>query len=868
MRDVNADSCRAAERPCPATATPVETQAVLNPRLPTLRARAGRGVIGVLAAVVAQTLVTPLSAARPAAPAYSVAGLPPPPPVHERTARRESERREGATRLLAGTGLSDLERARLHLQRSSVCLTLGDHAGAIIDMQRVIEYAPKDADFRVMLARALWFAGRDTECAIELEQARKFEPKNRNVVLLTALLAYAREDWSAAAGGFDKHWSSAPAGTTEPYSALYAHLAHARLSGAESAAATAALRFAMDEPLWPRPITEALQGQIAPVVLDELAVHPDPARQRSWRTEVNFYLGERALVRGDRDEAVARFRRVLALGLPAKNEYKIASMRLRGLGVDPAVEPVVLEPDEDPMPGVPVDETFLAAGGADAFDREIHRLIRSGAVSLAIARLRENNTGAMSEERMRMLADLLLDTGQSEEGVAALRATLNGDGGDAPVLTAIGWTELVRAFEHGVDPSASGFGRAMMSVFDPWNSRTRAEGRKYLEAARDAFERARLMRPDDIELVRTNARVLEFVGKKEAALVVWQQILQTLPDDDEAAVRAARLVVNNRPQAAKALLDPVLARDANHGPAHEVMSSYYERLRKTQETRHHAAWAKFGQRLPPKSALPFTPEHERALARIEITVVTHPYGFQYLDVAKTRESTIAGWIADSAGTHTTALLAAALWNPEPDLDKAIVIAREIHRRGQAPLLRTMLEHSGDIVAAGAAARVLAEAGEPDTFPHLQRLLYADQGLRRVGDIAGSMAAGRHIRAGEVLVNLLDPAFESSPRLATDQSAPFAGYTAARARAALALRAFDTDLAQGALEAGVRNPEIALHCRAALFALTREPGHLQAIDSALRFGIFLEMPRTLALLESTGDEQARKLVNACRARKID
>lgn len=819
-------------------------------------------------AVAALVLTAPLSAARPALPAYTVEGIPPPPPVYERLARRESERREGATRLLAGTGLSEVERARLHLQRSSVCLTLGDYAGAIADMQRVIEFVPKDADFRVMLARALWFAGREADCEVELEQARKFEKGNRSVVLLTALLAFAREDWRAAATGFDKHWTTAPAGTNETYSAFFAHLAHARLTDPESAGATAALRFAMDEQLWPRPITEMLLGQTAPARLDELAVHPDPTRQRSWRTDVNFYIGERALIRGDRDEAIARFRRVLALGMPVEYEYHLARARLRRLGVDLAAEPIVLEPDEDPMPGVPPAESLLSTSGADAFDREIHRLIRSGAVRLAIERLREHNTGEMSEERMRMLADLLLDTGQSDEGVAALRATLNGDGSDAPVLTAIGWTELVQSFEHGVDPSASGFGRAMMSVFDPWNSQTRAEGRKHLEAARDAFERARLMRPDDLDLVRTNARVLEFVGQKDAALVVWRQILQTQPEDDEAAVRAAGLLANAQPKAAKALIDPVLARDANHGPAHEVMSTIYERLRNTEETRRHASWAKFGARLPPKSALPFTPEHERALARIEIKVLTHPAGFQYLDVAKSRESTVAGWIADATKPHTTDLLAAALWMPEPDLDKAIAIAREIQRRGQPQLLRVILEHSGDILAAGAAARVLAEAHEPDLFPHLQRLLFADQALRRVGNIAGAMAVDRNIRATETLVNLLDPAFESSPRLATDQSAPFAGYTAARSRAALALSSFDTDLAQSALEAGVRNPEIALHCRAALFVLTKERTHLAAIDSALRFSGFLEMQRTFDLLESTGDADAQKLANAYRARKKD
>jgi HEAT repeat protein len=95
------------------------------------------------------------------------------------------------------------------------------------------------------------------------------------------------------------------------------------------------------------------------------------------------------------------------------------------------------------------------------------------------------------------------------------------------------------------------------------------------------------------------------------------------------------------------------------------------------------------------------------------------------------------------------------------------------------------------------------------------------------DIAGSLDDLGDARAVPALVEILTPekADQSQDGLLTDR-------TTARRRAALALGAFDTPESHRALEQGTRSPHVRPHCLAALYRLTRDQKHLDALEAAV------------------------------------
>ncbi len=834
------------------------------PRLPRLRPACARALPALALALSAlQVVPSPASAARKTAAAYDLTGLPPAPPVYERVMRRETERQTAASEMLQNADLAQAARTRLMVQRATSRLALGDYTGAATDLVEARKAEPNDIGLRLLLARVFWFAGRDEACNEEIRLVRKKMPNLLVARELAGLAAIVRGDWREASSEMRAAWYLAPKDRPQPYTALQAHLVEAHLWGADSSGAREPLDHVAGLKVWPAPIAEALLGRLPAEELEQLAVHPDPMVQRVWRSDLQYYLAARAAIDGRDAEAVARMQQVLACGLVSTEEYRLAQAHLARVKSLP--EPATIVVEADPPAPAAVDDRWRA-GDADALDREISRLVRSGAVRLAINRLREQKVESLDEERIRTLATLFLRTGQSDEGVAALRASLSGDASDAAVLATIGWTELAAALQQGVNRRTSGTERFLSAAFNPLRFKARKEGEKHLAAAREAFERARLFKPDDSGLARTNARVLEFVGQHKGALVIWRQQAAAAPEDEEPVIGTARcLLATGASAEAGALLAPILERRPNHAEARALHAEFLRKSGKRADARRQDQWAQFGAVLPPDSSLAFTPENVAALKKIEI-VPREYMGIHYLEVARTRAATIEAWIADRASPDSTALLAAALWIPEPDVAKAHPIARELQQRGETALLRSILEKSQDIVAAGAAGRALAETGEAGVFPRLQDLLGMDDNPYGAGDIAGALAATRDIRAAMPLAGLLDPGFETSPRLATDEIGPVVGYTTARLRAALALASFNTDHAQGALEAGLSTPEIALHCRAALFAMTGDRLHLDAIRSALRYSRFLEMDRTFDLLERTADPELVELAGAHRKRR--
>jgi tetratricopeptide (TPR) repeat protein len=778
-------------------------------------------------------------------------------------AERERERRDAATVLLANTAAPEDRRVRLLINRGGSQLTLGEYSAAVADFREAVRLMPREWYVRANLARALWTVGDDAGARAAVEAARKLDRKRTEPAFLAGLMDLASQRWGEAIVNFTPKTSN----TADPdlQSTLFLFVASARQAGV-SATPDSLLAKVSGQPLWPRPIADALLHRIDAKTLEALAIAPDPILEHTWQTQVAYFLGEQAAGAGRADEALTYFRRAVSLGMSNTYEYRLARARLRQAGEDDAraATTIVFAGTENAVPSNDEEDGWEPTDDT-SFDREINRLVRSGAVERAIAQLRAKSDGELSHEHLRTLAGLLLRSGRTDEALAALRRSLRGDESDWQPLSVIALTEFQVAIEHGSGTRRAVVANLFTTAFDPAQMLERRAGAKHLANARATIDKAVALRPGDIELLRLRARILALSRDHRSALAAWQHILELAPEDDDARLGVANSLASlGRTTEAAPLVAAVLAVSPNDAFAHAVSADIARREHKPDDERLHNDWGKFGARLPPGSTLAFTPQNAASLDDIAARVVDFG-NFSVLQRPELRASRVEKWLGD-VSENATLLLVAALWNSGPGDEQALPISRELIRRGASAALRDILDHGENPVAFGAAARALAEAHEPDLYGRLIKLLVNDDDDLMRADIAGALAALGDSRALLPLVGLLDPGFRASPRLSVENPNSILGYQSARARAALALGSFDARYAHEALEAGANNPEIALHCRVALFELTKDPEQLKPIRSVLLYANFLEEQRTIEVLEKTGVAEALDLARAWRARK--
>jgi tetratricopeptide (TPR) repeat protein len=798
----------------------------------------------------------------PPAPTYVVDQPDGSPPVHRALRERDEERLAGATELLQRGDAVEGRRASLLSQRANAQLTLGHYAAAVSDLQEAIRLVPAHASLRLQLARVLWALDRETEALEQVAAARTLAPDEAAPHVTEGFIHLGAGRWDLAGTSFSIAAAYQP---ENAYTALFLAVARQRIEASTRSAIEGPMTRALETGLWPVPILEMMLGVRTPEELAAAAQHPDPLVQQTWQTEVAFFLGERAMRDGDMVAAAEHYREALRRGVPHQVEFVLARQRLRTFGeTEPESGIAVVEPPGVEASALPAPDPGEEWSEESTIDVQIHRLVRSGAIDQAILRLREASRTSPSEDRLQRLASLQAQTGRATEALATWRSSLRGDASDWQPLAAIGWLELQLALEQGTS-SGHAAGNMLAAALDPWTYFARREGDRHLAAAREAFDQARQLNPDEASLARTAAQMHLFARDFTGALELWRELRAPDPDDRDLIVgEASALIGLGRFDEAQPLLQSVLAAEINHAGARAAAAELARRTGRRADARRESEWAAFAAMLPRGSALAFTPVNaakvEGCAAR-ELTIGP----FVVNIVPPERRTFIAGWMRDRSD-ESTELLAAAWWNSPADDPDVLRTARELHTRGRTGLLRDALDEGGNPVAVGAAARVLAEAGETTIYNRLIELLEQDLDRSRPADIAGALAALGEYRAAMPLAAVLDPEFRSSPRFSLAQEELSRGYLEARARAALALSAFDSGYARAALEAGTRNPEIALYCHAALFAQTKEPEHWNAIATAARYTDFIEARRTFALLRETGDPTAVAAADAWQRRQ--
>ncbi|MET1029042.1 MAG: tetratricopeptide repeat protein [Dongiaceae bacterium] len=192
-------------------------------------------------------------------------------------------------------------------------LSSGHIAAAIKTFDKVIKMAPDVGVYYANRGTAQLIAGQAAASVPDFQKAAELEPTEPFDALLL-YVAQARSGQSAAAkqrlDAFADSWQKATQGGT-----------------AEANPATAA---ADDD--WPRPVIDFFLGKSDLGQLAAAAARGDALLQADQRFDVDFYLGQWALLRGDKVEGSRRLQAVIRSGLREFMEFDIAKADLGLLG--------------------------------------------------------------------------------------------------------------------------------------------------------------------------------------------------------------------------------------------------------------------------------------------------------------------------------------------------------------------------------------------------------------------------------------------------------------------------------------------------------------------------------------------------------
>jgi lipoprotein NlpI len=183
-------------------------------------------------------------------------------------------------------------RAWVHAQR-------GEDEAAIADLDQVIAIAPDDQEALLDRGGLNIRAGRYDDAIRDFGQLLKLDPKAAAAAYNRGRAYYAKADFKNAAEDFALALELRAA---NPYAALRLYLAQSHL-GQEDAAVLKKGIDKLDPAIWPRPLLELFAGTgDDPALIAGINELP-PKLRTDVLCEAQYYLGERALLKGDKNAA-------------------------------------------------------------------------------------------------------------------------------------------------------------------------------------------------------------------------------------------------------------------------------------------------------------------------------------------------------------------------------------------------------------------------------------------------------------------------------------------------------------------------------------------------------------------------------------
>lgn len=183
-------------------------------------------------------------------------------------------------------------RAWVHAQR-------GNDKAAIADLDRVLSIAPADQEALLDRGGLNIRAGRYDDAISDFGRLLELDPKAAAAAYNRGRAYYAKQDFKNAAEDFAL---ALKLRTDNPYAALRLYLAQSH-SGKGDAAVLKKGIDKLDPTIWPRPLLELFAGTgTDPALLGGIAELP-PNLRAGVLCEAQYYLGERALLKGDKQAA-------------------------------------------------------------------------------------------------------------------------------------------------------------------------------------------------------------------------------------------------------------------------------------------------------------------------------------------------------------------------------------------------------------------------------------------------------------------------------------------------------------------------------------------------------------------------------------
>ena len=217
--------------------------------------------------------------------------------------------------------------APAHTNRGIARYRKGDLDGAILDYTRAIELAPKSAPAYINRGNARRVKG-DLEGAIaDYTRGIELNPGRAQTLKARGSIHFYLGEFAAAQDDLRTALRSDP---TDSYAAIWLYLAQARdgddtLARGELAKNTTSLNLAV----WPGAVITFYLSRSTDSALLSSANNSDTKKDREQHCEVYFYLGEYAMIRGYRNEAMHLFQQAIETAVTNFVEYTGAQVELK-----------------------------------------------------------------------------------------------------------------------------------------------------------------------------------------------------------------------------------------------------------------------------------------------------------------------------------------------------------------------------------------------------------------------------------------------------------------------------------------------------------------------------------------------------------
>jgi lipoprotein NlpI len=211
--------------------------------------------------------------------------------------------------------------------RGALYMNEGDYDRAIADYDRAIALVPDYAIAIKNRGSAYISKGMYERAMPDYDKLVQINPRNAFALQTRGILRYFLMNYQ---GSLQDEMDALDVNPMDGYSAIWLYMAQSH-TGHD--ARVALLMNAMNLRLanWPGPVVQVLLGKTEPGELVSLGRASNPRFANDRECEADFYLGERALIDGNRAAALAAFRAAVATGAKTNFEYGGAALELMRL---------------------------------------------------------------------------------------------------------------------------------------------------------------------------------------------------------------------------------------------------------------------------------------------------------------------------------------------------------------------------------------------------------------------------------------------------------------------------------------------------------------------------------------------------------